>query len=448
MEINMFTQKVFEAGKKIGFSDMEIYYVEGDNFEVAAFDKKIDTYKINTDLGLSFRGIINGAMGYAFTEKFEEDDIEFLVNSAASNSSEVQSDVEPYIFEGSKAYKKITGRDFVDKAVKEKIEDALKMEKAAYEYDKRIKSVRYCLVSTGKGSRKIVNTKGMNLEEAAGFAVMYLSLVAEQNGEVRDGSMIKVNSDYNKIDYNEIIKKSVEEAISKFGAKSVPTDKYKVILRYDAAASLLATFSSIFSSDAAQKGLSMLKGKVGTKIASDTVNILDNPFSKEAPANCSFDDEGVATYEKYIVEKGVLKTLLYNNKTARKENTNSTGNGFKASYKSPVGVSPTNFYILPGEKSYETAVKSMDKAIIITELKGLHAGANSISGDFSLAAEGFLVENGEVTRAVEQITIADNFYNVLMKIEEVLSDFEFSIPSTSSFGSASLVLREMSISGE
>lgn len=448
MEIKEFTKKLFEEGYKIGFSDMEIYYVDGEEFEVTAYDKAIDSYKINNDIGLSFRGIINGKMGYVYTEKFEDSDIEFILTSGVQNAKESQSDVEVSIFGGSKEYIALPNRELKDADINTKIQDALKMEEAALQFDDAIKSVRYCLVSTGKGKRKIINTKGLDLEESAGFAVAYLSLVAGRGEEVKSGSKFMINSDYKGIDYKEIVKSAAQEAISRFDAKSIASGKYKIILRRDVASSLLATFSSIFSSDATQKGLSLLKGKVNTKIASEVVSIIDNPFYKDAPSCCSFDDEGVATFEKHIIKDGMLKTLLYNIKTGRKEGVESTGNGFKPSYKSPVGVAPSNFYIVPGMRSYEEAIKSMEKALIITELSGLHSGANAVSGDFSLAAEGFLVQNGEIVRAIEQITIADNFYKVLINIEEVLSDFEFNIPSVASFGSASIIVSEMSISGE
>ena len=448
MEIKEFVNKLFDEGKKAGFSDMEIYYVESEEFEVTSYEKSVNTYKINTDIGLSFRGIVNGNMGYAYTEKYDNEDIKFLIKNGAQNARETENDVEVSIFEGSKEYKIIENNELKDVALNIKINDAIKMEEEAFKYDERIKSARYCLVSTGQGTRRIVNTKGLDLKEKYGYAVAYLSLVANSNGEVKSGNKFMINSDYSKINFSNIVKGAADIAISKIGGKSIESGKYKIILKNDAAVNLLSTFTSIFSSDAAQKGLSLLKGKVGEKIASEVVNIIDNPFHPQAPTNCGFDDEGVATYEKNVIKMGVLETLLYNNKTAKKEGVASTGNGFKPSYKSPVSVSPTNMFIVPGQKSFEDAVKSMDRALIITDLEGLHSGANPISGDFSLAAEGFLVEHGIIIRPVEQITVADNFYNVLLNIVEVLSDFEFNLPSSGSIGSPSLIINEMIISGE
>jgi PmbA protein len=448
MEIKEFVNKLFDEGKRTGFSDMEIYYVEAEEFEVTAYEKSVNSYKINTDIGLSFRGIIKGTMGYAYTEKYEDEDIEFLIKNAAQNAGEVENDIEVSIFEGSKEYKIIKNNELIDVEINVKISDALRMEAEAFNYDERIKSARYCLVSTGKGTRRIINTKGLDLKEKSGYAVAYLSLVANDNGEIKSGNKFLINSDYSKINFTDIIKGAADIAISKIGARSIKSGKYKIILKNDAAADLLSTFTSVFSSDSAQKGLSLLKGKMGEKIAAEVVNIIDNPFHLEAPTNSAFDDEGVATFEKDVIRNGILKTLLYNNKTAKKEGVHSTGNGFKPSYKSPVGVSPTNMFIEPGQKSFEEAVKSMDRALIITDLEGLHSGANPISGDFSLAAEGFLVENGIVIRPVEQITIADNFYNLLLNIVEVLSDFEFNLPASGCIGSPSLIINEMIISGE
>lgn len=449
MDIKSFANKLFGEGKKFGFTDMEVYFVNSENFEVRAFQRDIDSYNVNTSMGLSFRGIINGKMGYAYTEKFEDEDIEFLLKNASQNAAEAQSDVEVSFFEGSKEYKSLSDREFKDVEAKRKIEDALKMEEEAFKADKRINSVQYCLLETSKGKRRIINTRGLDVEEETGVAVAYISVVAKKGEDVKNGRNFRVTSDYNKIDFSKMVDEAVKEAISRLGAQSLESGKYKVIFRYDAASNLLKTFSSIFSADSAQKGLSLLKGKVGHKIASNAVTIVDDPFYSGAPLNLSFDDEGVATFAKDIVKNGELKTLLHNLKTAKKEGTNLTGNGFKASYKSPVVVAPTNMYIEPGERSFEEAIKDHERAVVITELQGLHSGANAVSGDFSLAASGYLIENGKITMPVEQITVAGNFYDLLLDVEEVLNDLEFGMPSgMGNFGSPSIVVKEMNISGK
>ena len=158
-----------------------------------------------------------------------------------------------------------------------------------------------------------------------------------------------------------------------------------------------------------------------------------------------FDDEGVATFKKEVILKGTLKTLLYNLKTAYKAGVKSTGNGFKASYASPVSISSTNFYIEKGNKTFDELLKDVNEGVIITEFAGLHSGANSITGDFSLAAKGFYIKDGKKTFPIEQITVAGNYFDLLKNIKEIGNDLKFPM---SSVGSPSVVLDELSIAGK
>ncbi|MGL5478377.1 MAG: metallopeptidase TldD-related protein, partial [Clostridium sp.] len=123
----------------------------------------------------------------------------------------------------------------------------------------------------------------------------------------------------------------------------------------------------------------------------------------------------------------------------------STGSGFKSSYASPVSVGPSNLYIEKGEKTLDEAIKEVNNGLLVTEFSGLHSGANSITGEFSLAARGFKITDGKIDHPVEQITVAGNFFTLLKDIEEVCDDIKFPM---SSFGSPSVVVKELSIAGK
>ena len=221
--------------------------------------------------------------------------------------------------------------------------------------------------------------------------------------------------------------------------------KYKAIINNEAMVSLISTFSSIFDADAADKGLSLLKGKEGENIAAKCVNLIDNPLLEGGLASTPFDDEGVATYKKDIIKDGKLMTLLHNLKTSNKAGIKTTGNGFKSSYASTVTISPTNFYIENGNNSLQELIEEVYNGVMITDFAGLHSGANSISGDFSLAAKGFYIENGKKSYPIEQITIAGNFFTLLKDIENIGNDLKFPM---SSIGSPSVIVRELSLAGK
>ena len=135
-------------------------------------------------------------------------------------------------------------------------------------------------------------------------------------------------------------------------------------------------------------------------------------------------------------------------KSATKHNTVSTGNGFKDGYKSTVKTKCTNLYIQPGGKTPRTLMAQLGEGILITDIAGLHSGANAISGDFSLSAEGFWLERGQIVRPVEQITIGGNFYTMLKLIEEVGNDLKFIIQGSNGvMGAPMIMIKRLSVAG-
>jgi len=232
------------------------------------------------------------------------------------------------------------------------------------------------------------------------------------------------------------------------GASTVASGEYRILLRRDVARDLLATFASVFSAESVQKGLSLLQGKLGQSIASPLVTLVDDPLLEDGAASAPFDGEGVASRRTQVVEAGQLKTYLHNLKTAKKDGVESTGNASRPSFKSPVGIAPTNLFIQPGQVPYGDLVQALGDGLIIINVQGTHSGANPVSGDFSLGAYGYLVEGGRIVRPVEQITIAGNFFKLLEKVEVVGSDLEFGSPGArGNVGAPSLIIGGLAVAG-
>ena len=167
------------------------------------------------------------------------------------------------------------------------------------------------------------------------------------------------------------------------------------------------------------------------------------------PMRTNFDGEGVATYRKNVVENGVLKTLLYDLSTADKAGKQSTGNGLRQSYSDPVAIRPYSFYFAPGGFTLEELIAKAGNGIYVTELKGLHAGADAVGGDFSIESAGFIIENGKITKPVKSFTIAGNFFDILKNIAALSDTVEFGIPSGfTMIGSPALLLPEVSVAGK
>lgn len=447
MELELFVDSLFKKASEAGFSEYEVYYVDRESLGISVYKEEVEKYNLNNSAGLSFRGKLGDRIGYSYTEILDEDAIDMLVKKAKENVSAIENNDIQFIYEGDKEYKEIsTYYEALENLAPDKlINIAINMEKEAKKYCDKVESFSGCAISYSSGKYGIINSKGLNLKNKSNLLTAYVVPIVKDGENMYDGCGYVVAKSLDEIDPAKIAKMGVDEALSKIGATSIPAGNYKVIINNEAMVSLLSTFAGIFSGDAVQKGLSLLKGKEGEIIASDIVNLVDDPHLKDGLASVAFDDEGVATVKTYLIQDGKLNTLLHNLKTANKAGVKSTGNGFKASYASPISVSPTNFYIEPGVNSLEEMTKKIDKGLIITDLAGLHSGANSITGDFSLAAKGFYIENGVKTHPVEQITVAGNFFTLLTDIEEIGNDLKFPM---SSVGSPSIMIKELSIAGE
>jgi len=447
MDFNLFKEELFKEAKSSGFEECEIYYSDAENLSLNVYEGEVEKYKLNNAFGLSFRGKINDKMGYSYTEILDEDAIKTLIQNAKGAALAIENDDVQFIYEGDKEYKELNCyKNELDNVKPDQlISLALEMEKECKKQCDKVVNFQGCGIGYGKSTYGIINSKGLNLKNERNSLTAYVVPIVEENNEKYDGMGYVLAKTIGDIKPSDLAKQGLEEALSKIGGKSIPSGKYKIIINNEAMVSLLGTFSGIFNAEKAQKGLSLLKGKEGEIIASDIVTLIDDPHLEDGLGTTSFDDEGVATYKKEIIINGKLNTLLYNLKTAHKAGVKSTGNGFKGSYASTVGVSATNFYIKPGEESFEELCNYVKEGLIITEFAGLHSGASSVTGDFSLAAKGFMIENGKKSFPVEQITVAGNFFTMFKDIEKVGSDLKFPM---SSIGCPSVVVKELSVAGK
>ena len=249
-------------------------------------------------------------------------------------------------------------------------------------------------------------------------------------------------------DEQALAKEAVEDAVRYMNAASMPSGSMPVVFHPKAMATLLATFAGVFSADNAQKGLSLLGDKEGSAIASELVTVYDDPSDGLGYAGMPFDGEGVPTRKKAVVDKGVLSTLLYTLKTAKKAGKATTGNASRPSYASTVGTAPTNFYIAPGDKSAEEVYALAGDSVRIDKLMGTHAGANPISGDFSLAAKGMRIRDGKLDGPVEQITVSGNFYALLKGVRAVGNDLRFGMPGACAVGAPTVLVDSLTIAGK
>lgn len=438
---------VASVSREMQIADFELYYTESESTSVETYRQEIKEYSSKSSLGVCYRCLKDGKAGYASTENLSEEEARLLVLRALENAKSIESEEEAFIHEKGDTYAALSQRPEEAATGAELVEAAMTLQKELYAADSRVMDGTQSYVAYGRESFALYNSKGLDLEDKASYALC-MGIALLPNGEEMLDGFEERDGNLKEFDMKDIAGKAVEEAISTIGAQGVPSGKYNVVFTGRAFAQLLTTYDSVFSAEAAQKGMSLLKDKEGGKIAADIVTVVDDPMHQKSLIKRTFDGEGVATYKKNVIENGTLKTLLHNLSTAARAGVKSTGNGQKASYASNVGVGPFTFYLQPVEGSCEELLAAAGNGICIKNLSGLHAGANPITGDFSLLAEGYRIEDGVKTVPVKNITVSGNFFTVLKEIERVGTDLKFIRAAGEKCGSPSVLVRDMTIAGQ
>ena len=441
----------FEMAKKAGFSDAECYFQKGKSFDVRIFKGEVAQYKNAYSQGLCFRGTYGGNMGYASTEKTDDDVLNFLIKSARENAENIEEEEQERLYPGDTHYPSDPNSynhalDAV--SVSEKIAMAKELEKVAYSLDKRVVSVDYCILGNGSGELNLSNSLGLNLAHKKNIAYAYVNARVEEAGMVKTAGETWYGKHFDQFSPEELARAAVEKAVSYLNAKRIKTGCYPVVINNRMAIQLFSVYVGNFFAEKVQKGFSLLKGRLGESIASTSVTLRDDGICERSMGSTSFDSEGVATQNKVLIENGRLLQYLHNTKSAAKDNVRPTGNGFKAGFSGTIGTAATNFYVMPSLSTSQQLLEEMQTGVLITELTGLHAGTNPISGEFSLSASGFWVEGGQLRHALEQMTMAGNFYTLLKQIDMVGNDLYFDMPTSGgTIGMPSMLVRDLDFSG-
>lgn len=447
MNFENLKKHLFDAANAAGLEEYEIFYTSDSSVSAETLKDEISAFAYGVSGGVCFRCVVDGKIGAASSELFTEDEMKALVLRAVSNAKNTECDDPATIFAGSDKYESTSMPPFEMPSAAKIKNVALELQKKTYEVSEIVTDGTQSCVLAGEAEMRLINSHGLDLSNKYGIQAAYVQAVINRDGEAEENCEVNDGLDADKL--SELPERSVQGAVAKLGAGRISSGKYDVIFSAKQVRALLSTFSSVFSAKNAQLGLSLLRGKEGEQIASECITIVDDPMREGCSAQTSFDGEGVATKKKTVVQGGVLNTLLYDIATAKKAGVESTGNGQRANYSDPVSIEPYSFYILGGDKSLKELTETVSDGIYITAMKGLHAGANDVTGDFSIDSEGFRIRDGKICEAVKAFTVAGNFFDMLKEIEAVSSELSFGLPSGFTvYGAPDVLVRKMSIAGE
>ena len=441
LQMNKFAARALDAAQAAGISLAEATLSLSESFSVRVRAQKLEDYKVSDRVQLTLRGRWQGRIGTASTQAMDRESLALLIQGVKESAELIEDDEQDDILPPDAQYGAVCNySDAIETiSAEDKIALAMCIDERLCAADARV-SPDATVVSTDSEIFSIKNTLGLDLSHSSNMIYAYASCLAKEGEAAATGFKLLWGYAMEDVSPFDVADGCVKDAVEKLGAGRLQSGARRVVIRNNAMADLLSTFCGVFSADNAQKGLSLLAGKEGTAIASPAVTLTDDPLLPWGMGSCPFDREGAATMTKNVIDGGVLRTLLHNRKTAKKAGVATTGNAAGSGR-----VAPSNLYIQPGQATLDDLLARMGDGLLLTEVSGLHAGANPISGDFSLLARGFEVVGGRVQRAVEQFTVAGNFFTLLQDIEAVGSDLLF---QGSPIGSPSAAVKALNIAGE
>jgi PmbA protein len=429
-----------------GATDAECTIMEGEEFSSAIRMREVESLKEAGSRAAGIRILIGKHTGSSYTSDLTPDGIATMVRGAMGLAKITSEDPFAGLPEESDLGKYSGELSLYDGAIERmdtewKIAQAKRAEEVAFATDERIQNSEGAGFESYVGQRVFVNSRGFAGSYQTSSCGLSVSPVAKQNGSMERDYWYTSSRSADKLESaDDVGRRAAERAVRRLNPRKIPTQKAAIFFEPRTARSLLSDLFSAVNGGAIYRHASFLAGKLGEKIASDSLTVVDDATLPGLFGTSPFDDEGVLCRRTMVIEKGVLKSYLLNSYTARKLGLKTTGNASRG-VTGNAGVGPGNFYIEAGSRTPEAILKGLPTGLYVTELIG--GDTNTVTGDYSSGAAGLWIENGELAYPVSEITIAGNLKQMLMDVE-IASDLEF----RGSIASPSLLIREMMISGQ
>ncbi len=422
-----------DLSNKLGATDASVNVGSSISETVNFRNKKLDESNRSDNLVINITTYIGKKKSSISSSNLLKDNLKVLIEKCVETAKNTPED----------EFNSLPDKDLLAKEVK----DLNLFDDTHLENDDKIEFLSRLEVSASK-NEKIINTESNFVENKSNFILANTkgfckgfktsSFTATSVTVARDDKSMERDYEYTLKCHlkdiknaEELGKKAAEQTLRKLSPKKISSERIAIIFDKRIAKGILSIFSNAISSSAISRGTSFLKDKINQQIFSDKINVFDKPDLIKGLGSRSFDLEGVKTDTLKLVEKGVLKHYLIDTYNGNKLNLKSNGRCGGTS----------NLYFENGNTSFKDLLNANKKCLYITETIG--HGSNIVTGDYSVGATGFLVENGHFEYPINEITIAGNFQEMFKNIT-LASDLEFEY----STNSPTLMIEGMVVAGK
>lgn len=422
------------VGWASGDEQIEAYVAHSRDAEVEVYQGDIETLSTAETDGVGIRVVLpspDGArQGFAYTGSLDEESLLETLREARDNATFGTPD--PFLG--------LTGPDGVAFAALDlwreelksystdaKIEMAMELERQVRAGDNRIRSLRSASYSDGLLEVAIASTAGIEAAYRRTGCSLVAFAIAGDESDTQTGFGYSVGREPGELDIAKAAAMAVERATRMLGSSKPTSRKTTVVFDPYVTASLLGILGGTLNAESVLKGRSLFADRVGQSVAVDSFSLVDDPTNPVAYGASIIDAEGLATRRLPLISGGVLQGFVHNSVTARRAGNGavSTGSAVRAGFKSTPGVGCRALSVTPGPIGPDAIRGQVGNGVLIQSISGVHSGVNPVSGDFSVGAEGLLIENGELASPIREFTIASTLQRMLLDIVAIGSDIEW-----------------------
>ena len=432
-----------------GAAQAEAIVESGRAFTVRVSGGEIESLKQSATHGLGLRVLVDDRVGFVSSNDLGAERLDDLARRAvalarfstpdAANGLPTAADLATAAPAGDLA---LADPALAELSALEKIDMALRLERAALGFDPRVRRVEVAYVGSGDGSGALVNSDGLaRTWSGTGITAFVQPLADDRDGKQQSGSYhVERRALAGLPDLEWMASEAARRAVARIGARPVPTARVPVILHPDVATAWLDDMYSAFTAEAVIKRESWLTDRLDTMIAAPLVSLVDDGRLVGGVGSSPWDGEGVPTARNVLIERGRLAMLEYDCYWARRAGVRSTGSAVR-SYGSTPGIGYHNLILEAGSESPEAILARVDRGFYMDD-QGAY-GFNPVTGDYSFQAQGFWIEKGVKAFPVEGVTVAGRSLDMLRDIVAVGSDLR----PEGAAASPTLLIAEMTVSG-
>ena len=446
LEMSQAAEQVLFLAEKKKLKDVDIVVERNESLDLEIQDGKVEKVEQSTSLGLGVRVLDEGRTGLASTERLSLESIEIAFKNACENAK-LHDPTDVIMLDSPKkipdsSLLALYNPELEKLNLDQLAELGFSIEDSVKAADNRVVSIPYLGVSRGRNEHLLLSSTGVFYTQHSNEVAAWCGPLLQDGDSRKSGMKILNRREWDSNAGKRIGEEAVENAVELLNASPIKSSKMPVVLDEYTAPNFLRMYFGAFSGEAAQRGLSRLKGKIGQKIAVPELTLMDDPHRSGGKRSCFMDSEGFLTKQLPLIENGIFNNFLYHVESARKENKTSTGHASRG-YSGGISTRSHNLVCNAGDYSLDQLCKLEKKCLLVTELEG-QAGCDPVSGDISIGVQGFLIENGRRVQPVDSITVAGNFFDVLNNIRGYGNTYQ---PELTHLFIPALLIQEMSVSG-